>query len=143
MRLLPTGAIMLSADLYSMRSPFAEHNSQITTMLYRHNSSNWLETLMLNLLMIYLLSLQIGEFRYIFRKYSNFRKKICRICNFVVHLHANYAIVGRIMEVSNKFSIDYMSLSSGLHTFDFEVTDALFSEMESNEIKGGQGNILV
>ena len=38
---------------------------------------------------------------------------------------------------NNKFSIDYMSLSSGLHTFDFEVDDTLFSEMESNEIKGG------
>ena len=41
------------------------------------------------------------------------------------------------MVVSNKFSIDYMSLSNGLHTFDFEVNDALFAEMESNEIKGG------
>lgn len=41
------------------------------------------------------------------------------------------------MGAGNKFSIDYMSLSSGLHTFDFEVDDALFSEMESNEIKGG------
>ena len=41
------------------------------------------------------------------------------------------------MGANNKFSIDYMSLSSGLHTFDFEVDDTLFSEMESNEIKGG------
>ena len=70
-------------------------------------------------------------------KYSNFREKICRICIFVVHLHANYAIIGTIMGVGNKFSIDYMSLSSGIHTFDFEVDDALFAEMESNEIKGG------
>jgi uncharacterized metal-binding protein YceD (DUF177 family) len=42
------------------------------------------------------------------------------------------------MGAVNKFSIDYMSLSNGLHTFDFEVDDALFSEMESNEIKGGK-----
>lgn len=41
------------------------------------------------------------------------------------------------MGANNKFSIDYMSLSSGLHTFDFEVDDTLFGEMESNEIKGG------
>ena len=41
------------------------------------------------------------------------------------------------MGANNKFSIDYMSLSSGLHTFDFEVDDTLFSDMESNEIKGG------
>ena len=41
------------------------------------------------------------------------------------------------MGANNKFSIDYMSLSSGLHAFDFEVDDTLFSEMESNEIKGG------
>ena len=56
-------------------------------------------------------------------------------------MHANYANMGIArgvtMGVNNKFSIDYMSLSSGLHTFDFEVDDALFSEMESNEIKGG------
>ena len=42
---------------------------------------------------------------------------------------------------NNKFSIDYMSLSSGLHTFDFEVDDTLFSEMESNEIKGGDSKV--
>jgi uncharacterized metal-binding protein YceD (DUF177 family) len=41
------------------------------------------------------------------------------------------------MGVNNKFIIDYISLPSGLHTFDFEVDDTLFSEMESNEIKGG------
>ena len=32
------------------------------------------------------------------------------------------------MGVGNKYSIDYMSLSSGLHTFDFEVDDALLLE---------------
>jgi uncharacterized metal-binding protein YceD (DUF177 family) len=36
-----------------------------------------------------------------------------------------------------------MSLSSGLHTFDFEVDDTLFGEMESNEIKGGNCNVHV
>ena len=41
------------------------------------------------------------------------------------------------MGVSNKYSIDYVSLPSGLHTFDLEVDDALFADMESNEIKGG------
>ena len=48
-------------------------------------------------------------------------------------MHANYANMG----ANNRYSIDYMSLTSGLHTFDFEVNDALFAEMESNEIKGG------
>ena len=41
------------------------------------------------------------------------------------------------MGVNNRYSIDYMSLTNGLHTFDFEVDNELFSEMESNEIKGG------
>ena len=45
------------------------------------------------------------------------------------------------MIAANKYSIDYMSLSSGLHTFDFEVDDALFAEMESNEIKGGKCSV--
>ncbi len=68
---------------------------------------------------------------------ATFARKLCKVCNFVVHLHANYAIIGAIMGANNKFVIDYMSLQSGLHTFDFEVDDTLFSEMESNEIKGG------
>ncbi|MBR2326268.1 MAG: DUF177 domain-containing protein [Alistipes sp.] len=42
------------------------------------------------------------------------------------------------METKNSYSIDYMSLSSGLHTFDFEVDGALFEEMGSNEIKDGE-----
>ena len=116
-----------------MRSPPAEQSSQIRTMLYRHNSSKRLETDTLNRLIIYILTLIRRLFELISCKYSNFREKICRICIFVVHLHANYAI----MVTSNKFSIDYMSLPNGLHTFDFEVDDALFGEMESNEIKGG------
>ena len=41
------------------------------------------------------------------------------------------------MGVNNRYSIDYMSLTNGLHTFDFEVDNELFSEMEANEIKGG------
>ena len=89
------------------------------------------------MLIIYILPLFCTFLRDISCKYSNFREKICRICNFVVHLHANYAIIQAKMGANNKFSIDYMSLSSGLHTFDFEVDDTLFSDMESNEIKGG------
>ena len=76
-------------------------------------------------------------FNFIFCKYSNFREKICTICFFVVHLHANYANMGANNGGNNKYSIDYMSLPNGLHTFDFEVDDTLFSDMESNEIKGG------
>lgn len=41
------------------------------------------------------------------------------------------------MEAKNKYSIDYVSLKSGLHTFDFEVDGELFRDMESNEIKDG------
>ena len=47
----------------------------------------------------------------------------------------------RDMEAKNNYSIDYMSLSSGLHTFDFEVDDSLFADMGSNEIKGGEGKV--
>ena len=47
------------------------------------------------------------------------------------------------MGATNKFSIDYVSLSSGLHTFDFEVDDTLFADMESNEIKGGECKVHV
>ena len=70
-------------------------------------------------------------------------RKLCTICNFVVHLHANYAIIAARMGATNKFSIDYVSLSSGLHTFDFEVDDTLFADMESNEIKGGECKVHV
>ena len=41
------------------------------------------------------------------------------------------------MQANNRYLIDYMSLSSGLHTFDFEVDGSLFAEMESNDIKDG------
>ena len=41
------------------------------------------------------------------------------------------------MEAQKRYTIDYASLPSGLHTFDFEVDGELFREMESNEIKDG------
>ena len=45
--------------------------------------------------------------------------------------------------MKSRYLIDYMSLSSGLHTFDFEVDGSLFAEMESNEIKGGDCKVHV
>lgn len=45
------------------------------------------------------------------------------------------------MEAQKRYIIDYASLPSGLHTFDFEVDGELFRDMESNEIKDGNGKV--
>lgn len=49
----------------------------------------------------------------------------------------------REMDTVSKYSIDYMSLGNGCHTFDFEADGALFEEMESNEIKDGRCDVHV
>lgn len=47
------------------------------------------------------------------------------------------------MEAQKSFIIDYTSLASGLHTFDFKVDGALFREMESPDIKDGACDVHV
>lgn len=47
------------------------------------------------------------------------------------------------METTNRYTIDYTALPSGLHTFDFKVDGELFRSMESNEIKDGACDVHV
>lgn len=47
------------------------------------------------------------------------------------------------MDAAKGYTIAWKGLAPGLHTFDFEVGDALFEAFESNEIKGGSCRVHV
>lgn len=47
------------------------------------------------------------------------------------------------VETVNQYSIDYVGLPCGIHTFDFAVDGELFRSMESNEIRDGRCNVHV
>ena len=80
--LLATGAMLSFSALYSKREPSLSQSSQITTMLYRHNSSNLLETTVLNLLIFAKKSLSMLIFNLILCKYSNFHAKTLHNLHF-------------------------------------------------------------